>query len=653
MAYPIWTDNRNGNALTYVSPVNLGPAPNQPFVVYDSYNLTSIQNNNGQNLNYGDSLYMTLGLKNVGDQPTTNVMAYLSTDSPYVTITDSTEQYGDFSVGEVKSIPNGYSFKVSDTVPNGATVKFYVRAVNPDSSWFSHFLVKAHAPALHITNVVIHDSVNGNNNGRLDPGESDDVAVTLVNTGDFACKSTWVKISSPSDFLTFTVDSVYVDSISQNGNKIAIFKVDVAPDACLYTSADFHLAAGSGKYRAAKTQHETIGIIMEDWESGGFTKFPWTSGGFAPWFIDTIHYQGKYSARSGVIYDNCTSWLRVVMTAGTNDSISFYCKVSSEEGYDWLHFFIDSVPVGQWSGEQGWQRVAFPITAGTHTYKWWYVTDISILSGSNCGWVDNIVFPAPPLPVIFAGNDTVLCIGKVLQLHATVNSYDFLIWTTSGDGTFSNDTILNPVYTPGTNDISSGSFSLRLRATGANGCNEGGLHVTIGAPPAPQFTVLPKDTICGGQVIHVYSDSIAGWHYLWTPGGSTRPEVTIDTSMTGGFGSSWVRLRVTNAFECSSLDSVRITFKDCTGIDEHTTYSYELFPNPNNGTFTVKIRNNSNGQVTLRLQNMLSLPVFGDKDIKTSGTFVKTYNLNNLPAGIYILRIEDSERTVNVKMVVR
>ena len=49
--------------------------------------------------------------------------------------------------------------------------------------------------------------------------------------------------------------------------------------------------------------------------------------------------------------------------------------------------------------EEDWQRVAYPVSAGVHTYKWWYVTDISILEGSNAGWVDNIIFPSPPLPV--------------------------------------------------------------------------------------------------------------------------------------------------------------------------------------------------------------------------------------------------------------
>jgi len=74
------------------------------------------------------------------------------------------------------------------------------------------------------------------------------------------------------------------------------------PDACLYSAADFHIAAGSGLYRSNKTVLENIGLLMEDWESGGFTTFPWTFGGVADWVIDTIRYAGKYSARSGVIY---------------------------------------------------------------------------------------------------------------------------------------------------------------------------------------------------------------------------------------------------------------------------------------------------------------------------------------------------------------
>ena len=654
IAYPVWTDNRNGNALTYVSPVNLGPAPNQPYVAYDSYDLTSIQKNNRQNMNYRDSLYMTLSLKNIGDQPANNVTAYLSADSPYITVTDSTEHYGDFSAGEVKSVANGFSFKVSDTIPDGLKVRFNVRAVTADTSWLSHFRIESHAPGLNITKVAIQDSVYGNNNGHLDPGESVDVAVTVANTGDFTCPGVWIKIMSSSDYLNFTLNYVYLDTISPSQNRTAVFKLDVAPDACLYSTADLYMTAGSGLYRSRKMVLETIGLITEDWESNGFTKFPWSSGGNASWFIDTLHYDGKYSARSGVISDNQSSWLQVTFNTGSNDSISFYRKVSSEPGFDFLLFYIDNVVQEQWSGEEPWKRVAFPVSAGTHTFKWTYATDIFQLDGSNAAWIDDIVFPSPPLPDVYAGNDTTICAGRGLHLHATASSYDSLRWTTFGDGTFSNDTILNPIYTPGTNDVSSGSVKLRLRATGVNGCYASSLHLSITAFPVTHLTVLPNDTVCGGQSVHLFADTIPGGHYLWTPGGFTTPEITVDTALTGGFGSRWFRVRITNSSNCSSFDSLRVTFKDCSGIAEtEAGIRYEIYPNPNDGTFTLKILNHAPGHVTIRLQNALDLLIFEDENVEVSGTFIKTYKLKVLPPGIYILTLQDSEGQNNIKMMVR
>ncbi len=654
MAYPVWTDNRNGNVLSYVSPVNLGPAPNQPYVVYYSYELASIQKKSGQNMNYGDSLYMSLSLKNVGDQPANNITAFLSADSPYIIITDSTEQYGDFASGEVKTVANGFSFKVSDTIPDGLRVKFNIRAVNNDTSWLSNFRIEAHAPALSISSVVIHDSINGNNNGNLDPGESIEVAVTVTNSGDFACPDTWVKISSPSDDLQFLADSINLDTISPVQNKMAIFHLDVSADACPYTSADLHLIAGSGLFRSEKTLPESIGLLMEDWETGGFTKFPWVSTGTATWLIDTTHYKGTYSARSGVIYNNSSSWLQVSLATGTDDSISFYRKVSSEQDYDWLHFFIDGVPVGQWSGEEAWKRVAYPVAAGTHIFKWAYITDISFLNGRNAAWIDNIVFPPPPLPNVFAGNDTMVCAGKALQLHGTASAYDSLRWTTFGDGTFSNDTILNPFYTPGPDDVNSGAVRLRLKAIGDNGCNSNSLHLAIAAIPVPHLTILPDDTVCGGQVVHLFADTIPGGHYLWTPGGFITPEITVDTSLTGGFGSKWFRLMITNSLGCSSSDSLKVTFKDCTGIEETETGSrYEIYPNPNNGTFTLKIRNHSHGHVTIRLQNAINLLIFEDRSVDVSGGFNKIYKLNLLPPGIYILTLEDNDGKNFIKMIVK
>lgn len=45
------------------------------------------------------------------------------------------------------------------------------------------------------------------------------------------------------------------------------------------------------------------------------------------------------------------------------------------------------------SGTVAWSQASFPVAAGTHTYKFEYSKDNSQSSGSDCAWVDNIIFP--------------------------------------------------------------------------------------------------------------------------------------------------------------------------------------------------------------------------------------------------------------------
>ncbi|HOD54205.1 MAG TPA: T9SS type A sorting domain-containing protein, partial [Candidatus Cloacimonadota bacterium] len=55
---------------------------------------------------------------------------------------------------------------------------------------------------------------------------------------------------------------------------------------------------------------------------------------------------------------------------------------------------VEDVEKQVWSGSLDWAEVSYPVTAGTHTYKWAYVKDGSVLGGEDCTWVDKIVFPS-------------------------------------------------------------------------------------------------------------------------------------------------------------------------------------------------------------------------------------------------------------------
>lgn len=77
---------------------------------------------------------------------------------------------------------------------------------------------------------------------------------------------------------------------------------------------------------------------------------------------------------------------------------------------------------------------------------------------------DTMVLYLSPSPVCNAGKDTLICAGDPAFLHGTAQNYESIVWSTNGDGTFSDIGILNPVYYPGSLDISKGYANLRLTA---------------------------------------------------------------------------------------------------------------------------------------------------------------------------------------------
>jgi agmatine/peptidylarginine deiminase len=90
--------------------------------------------------------------------------------------------------------------------------------------------------------------------------------------------------------------------------------------------------------------------------------------------------------------------VRVLTTGG---DISFWYKVSSESSYDFLKFYVDGVQQGSWSGEIAWTQATYALAAGTRTLAWTYSKDGSVDTGSDCAWVDNIIFPASTAPSVY------------------------------------------------------------------------------------------------------------------------------------------------------------------------------------------------------------------------------------------------------------
>jgi uncharacterized repeat protein (TIGR02543 family) len=131
----------------------------------------------------------------------------------------------------------------------------------------------------------------------------------------------------------------------------------------------------------------------DDFETGGFTKLPWTTSGDAPWIVQSnVVAKGKFAARSGVItnFQESVLTLNVVTPAGVG---SFDYKVSSEPFWDRLEFFLNGVSQQIWSGEIDWNEYGFVLPAGTNTLEWRYSKDAFISQGLDAAFIDNLQLP--------------------------------------------------------------------------------------------------------------------------------------------------------------------------------------------------------------------------------------------------------------------
>ena len=70
--------------------------------------------------------------------------------------------------------------------------------------------------------------------------------------------------------------------------------------------------------------------------------------------------------------------------------VSFWWRVDSEPGFDFLHFQLDGTTLYSISGFVDWEERLVFIPAGAHLLRWRYSKDASTSCGLDAGWVDQV-----------------------------------------------------------------------------------------------------------------------------------------------------------------------------------------------------------------------------------------------------------------------
>src|SRR5438093_2354840 len=117
------------------------------------------------------------------------------------------------------------------------------------------------------------------------------------------------------------------------------------------------------------------------------TSLTWTTGGNSNWIAQTTTtHDGVDAAESGQIGNSQSSYVQTTVTGpGT---LTFWWKVSSEDGFDVLGFYNNGVEKATISAEVDWEKKTFALASGAQTLRWTYSKDSSASSGEDKGWLD-------------------------------------------------------------------------------------------------------------------------------------------------------------------------------------------------------------------------------------------------------------------------
>lgn len=629
------------NKIPYIGTVQI-IVPSGPFIQLNSNQISDINGNNNNLVDYNEYITLNVNLKNLGVATANNVTATISTADTSVIIIDNQHNWGNINASASSTQNNAFAIQIKNNVADQHLVNFTINITDASSNtWNANFGITVNSPQLSSGNFIIKDSIAGNNNGKLDPGETAVIMIPSSNIGHSNCQNINGLLTTTSNFISIISSNISNFANHNLGqNYMASFIVKIDSSAQIGSNAQFEYKLTSGAYQSLTSYVQAIGLVTEDFETANFTKFNWTQGTY-PWTItNTNPYDGAYSARSAVMTNNKTSVLSIMVNVTNNDSISFFKKTSCETSspntpsYDYLEFFIDNTSMGRWDGETPWSKSAFAINTGVHTLKWQYKKDSYGVAGSDCVWIDNIKFPTgfvskSPLSCLLTSSDDTICENESVQLTATVNGGlggNIYTWVANPSGGVINGQ--NPTVNPSQTT----TYNLTVKdATNATT----NASITIFVIPAPIAATISQN---GNQLI---SSSTA--NNQWFDDNGIISNATSNTFTPNNTGNYYVK--IINSEGCYSLASNSI-YVGFTSVDEKDNDKAKIYPNPFNNEFVINIRDTENTQINIYNsvgQLIETKEVFEKETVKI--------NSQNYNKGVYYIHVKTKDFTTIKKLV--
>jgi len=264
------------------------------------------------------------------------------------------------------------------------------------------------------------------------------------------------------------------------------------------------------------------------------------------------------------------------------------------------------------------------------------------------------------LQALFGSNTTAVCEGESIEFYDQ-STGDVISWEwtfeggSPGSSTFQNPTVM--YFNEGTYDVT---------LTVSDGVEYNTLtiedYITVGAVPEVPATPTGDDEVCTNIVQFsdytttgaTFADSYI-WEILPVEAGAITGTGTTGTVewTTNWEGTATIRVKaINNCGESEFSEGIEVLCEICTGINENNTLNFEIYPNPNNGLFTINFAANKPEKADIKVLNNLGKVVYETYGVQINNNTL-SINLKALDSGVYFIILTNRDNVVKEKIIIK